>query len=79
MSDNRWKVKMERWLTDGKSPEIMVKSSFEYELPADWGDMLNGFDHIDEEYRASVLEGIHKHLVKKFGNSGFYPQELISP
>ena len=70
---------MERWLTDGNSPDVTVVSSFEYELPADWGDMLNGFDHIDEEYRASVLEGIHKHLVKKFADSGFFAQELISP
>lgn len=70
---------MERWLTDGNSPDVTVVSSFEYELPADWGDMLNGFDHIDEEYRASVLEGIHKHLVKKFAESGFFAQELISP
>ena len=70
---------MERWLTDGKSPEVMVKSSFDYELPADWGDLLNGFDHIDEEYRESVLSGIQLHLQKKFADSGFYPQELISP
>ena len=79
MSDNRWKVKMERWLTDGKSPDIIVKSSFEYELPADWGDMLNGIDQVDEEYQHSILHGVHTHLQKKFGNSGFYAQELISP
>lgn len=79
MSDNRWKVKMERWLTDGKSPDIIVKSSFDYELPADWGDMLNGIDQVDEEYQQSILHGVHTHLQKKFGNSGFYAQELISP
>ena len=79
MSDNRWKVKMERWLTDGKSPDIIVKSSFDDELPADWGDMLNGIDQVDEEYQHSILHGVHTHLQKKFGNSGFYAQELISP
>ena len=79
MSDNRWKVRMERWLTDGKSPEIMVKSSFDYELPADYSSMLESFEHIDEEYRGSVLEGVHRHLVKKFADSGFFARDLISP
>ena len=79
MEEKLWKVKMERWLTDGKSPEIMVKSSFNYELPADYSSMLESFEHIDEEYRGSVLEGVHKHLVKKFADSGFFAQELISP
>tara|TARA_B100002019_G_C20970551_1_gene450861 strand:+ start:329 stop:556 length:228 start_codon:yes stop_codon:yes gene_type:complete len=74
-----WKVRMERWLTDGKSPEIKIKSSFDYELPADWADMLNGIDEVDEEYQQSILHGIHIHLQKKFGNSGFFAQELISP
>lgn len=79
MQDNRWKVRMERWLTDGKSPEIKIKSSFDYELPADWGDMLNGIDEVDEEYQQSIIHGIHTHLQKKFASSGFYAQELISP
>jgi len=79
MNEKLWKVKMERWLTDGKSPEIMVKSSFDYELPADYSSMLESFEHIDEEYRGSVLEGVHKHLIKKFAGSGFFAQELISP
>ncbi len=79
MSDNRWKVRMERWLTDGKSPEIMVKSSFDYELPADYSSMLESFEHIDEEYRGSILEGVNRHLIKKFADSGFFAKELISP
>lgn len=79
MNDNRWKVKMVRQLTNKVSPDVMCESSFEYELPADWGDMLNGFDHIDEEYRQSILSGIHLHLQKKFAESGFFAQELISP
>jgi len=79
MEEKLWKVKMERWLTDGKSPEIMVKSSFDYELPQEYSSMLESFEHIDDEYKGSVLEGVNRHLVKKFANSGFYPQELISP
>ena len=79
MNEKLWKVKMERWLTDGKSPEIMVKSSFDYELPREYSSMLESFEHIDEEYRGSVLEGVHKHLIKKFAESGFFVQELISP
>jgi hypothetical protein len=79
MNEKLWKVKMERWLTDGKSPEIMVKSSFDYELPREYSSMLESFEHIDDEYKGSVLEGVNRHLVKKFANSGFYPQELISP
>ena len=79
MSDNRWKVRMERWLTDGNSPDVTVVSSFDYELPREYSSMLESFEHIDDEYKDSVLEGVNRHLVKKFGNSGFYPQELISP
>ena len=76
MNDNRWKVKMVRQLTNKVSPDVICESSFEYELPADWGDMLNGFDHIDEEYRQSILSGIHLHLQKSLLNLDFLPKNL---
>ena len=69
---------MVRLLTDKVSPDVICESSFEYELPADWGDMLNGFDDVDEEYRQSILSGIH-YTYKKVCKSGFFAQELISP
>ena len=79
MNDNRWKVKMIRKLTNKVSPDVICESSFEYELPADYGDMLNGLDHIDDEYKDSVFAGISAHLIKKFAGSGFFAKELISP
>lgn len=79
MKDNRWKVKMVRQLTNKVSPDVICESSFEYELPADWGDMLNGLDQVDEEYQQSILMGIHTHLQKKFADAGFYGMDLIAP
>ena len=70
---------MIRQLTNKVSPDVICESSFEYELPADYSSMLESFDHVDDVYKGSVLEGVNRHLIKKFGNSGFYPQELISP
>ena len=69
---------MVRQLTNKVSPDVICESSFEYELPADWGDMLNGFDHIDEEYRQSILSSIHLHLQKSLLNLDFLPR-TISP
>jgi len=48
-------------------------------LPADYGDMLNGIDHIDEELHHSLFDSIQQHLFKKFGDSLFFGQELIEP
>ena len=81
MNEKLWKVKMVRQLTDKVSPDVIVESSFDYELPADWGDMLNGISRreIDDEYRQSILSGVHHHLQKKFADSGFFAKELISP
>ena len=70
---------MVRQLTNKVSPDVICESSFDYELPADYSSMLESFDHVDDVYKGSVLEGVNRHLIKKFGNSGFYPQELISP
>lgn len=72
-----WQVRMERWLTDKNEPEVKVKSSFNYRLPADYADLLNGIDQIDEAYRDSVFAGIRQHLDKEFSADGFFPQELI--
>ena len=79
MNDNRWKVKMVRKLTNKVSPDVICESSFDYELPADYSSMLESFEHIDDEYKGSVLDGVNKHLIKKFAKSGFFAKELISP
>ena len=79
MNEKLWKVKMVRLLTDKVSPDVICESSFDYELPADYSSMLESFEHIDDEYRGSVLEGVNRHLIKKFADSGFFAKELISP
>ena len=79
MNDNRWKVKMVRRLTNKVSPDVICESTFTYELPADYGDMLNGIDHIDEELHQSIYESIHQHLFKKFGDSLFFGLDLVPP
>ena len=70
---------MIRQLTNKVSPDVICESSFEYELPADYSSMLESFDHIDDEYKGSVLEGVNRHLIKKFADAGFFAKELISP
>lgn len=79
MNEKLWKVKMVRQLTDKVSPDVIVESSFDYELPRDYSSMLESFDHIDDEYKGSVLEGVNRHLIKKFADSGFFAREIISP
>jgi hypothetical protein len=79
MNEKLWKVKMVRMLTDKVSPDVICESSFDYELPADYSSMLESFEQIDDEYKGSILEGVNKHLIKKFADSGFFPKELISP
>ena len=74
-----WKVRMVRRLTDKVSPDVIVESVVEYELPADYSNMLESFESIDDPHKQSVLAGIHKHLQKEFGNCHFYPEELICP
>ena len=79
MNEKLWKVKMVRLLTDKVSPDVICESSFDYELPADYSSMLESFEQIDDEYKGSVLEGVNRHLIKKFADSGFFAKELISP
>ena len=79
MSFELWKVKMVRMVTDGMSPDVIVESSFEYELPRDWSEMLENIDMVDESYRDSVFAGVMQHCVHEHGKSGFYPQDLIAP
>lgn len=74
-----WKIKMVRQLTDKVSPDVIVESSFDYELPADWSNMLENIDMVDEAYRDSVFAGVMQHCVNEFGQSGFFPDNLISP
>ena len=74
-----WKVRMVRQLTDKVSPDVIVESSFDYELPHDYSEMLENMDMVDEPYRDSIFAGIMQHCVKEFGSSGFFPQDLIAP
>ena len=74
-----WKVKMVRRLTDGVSPDVTVLSSFEYELPADWSDMLDNLEMVDEAYHDSIFMGVHQHCIKEHGHAKFFPDNLISP
>jgi len=79
MSFDLWKVRMVRKLTDRVSPDVIVESAFDYELPADWSDILDNLEMVDEAYRDSIFMGIHKHCVNEFGQAGFFPDNLISP
>lgn len=79
MNLDLWKVRMVRQLTDKVSPDVIVESSFEYELPRDWSEMLESMEMVDEAYRDSIFAGVIKHCQKEHAASGFYPQELISP
>ena len=74
-----WKMRMERWLTDGVSQEVKLKSGFEYELPLDYSDMLNNLNLIDEAYQESVFHTINQHCAREFAGSGFCPICLIPP
>lgn len=74
-----WKVKMVRLLTNGVSPDVIVESSFEHELPADWSEMLENLQMVDEAYHDSIFMGVHQHCINEHAKSGFYPAELISP
>ena len=60
MNEKLWKVKMIRLLTDKTAPDVIWESSFEYELPADYSSMLESFDHVDDVYKGSVLEGVNR-------------------
>ena len=79
MNEKLWKVKMVRQLTDKVSPDVICESSFDYELPRDYSTILESFEHIDDEFKGSVLETVNRHLIKKFADSGFFAKELISP
>lgn len=79
MNFNLWKVKMVRRLTNKVSPDVIVESCFEYELPRDWSEMLENIEMVDEAYRDSIFAGIMQHCVNEHGTSGFYPQDLIAP
>ena len=74
-----WKVKMVRKLTDRVSPDVIVESSFEHELPAGLSNMLDNIDMVDEPYRESVFMGVAQHCMDEYDKSGFYPAGLISP
>jgi len=74
-----WKVKMVRMLTDKVSPDVIVESSFDYELPNDWSDMLDNIDMVDEAYRDSIFMGVRQHCANEHAASLFFPKELIPP
>lgn len=79
MNVDLWKVRMVRKLTDRVSPDVIVESAFEYELPRDWSDMLENINMVDEAYRDSVFMGVRQHCVNEHAESGFMVQELIPP
>ena len=79
MSFQLWKVRMVRQLTDKVSPDVIVESSFDYELPRDWSEMLENIDMVDEAYRDSVFTGVMQHCWNEFGKAGFFPGDLIAP
>lgn len=79
MNFELWKVKMERWLTDGKSPDVKIKSVITYDIPKEYSEMLSSLPMIEEEHHDSVIENVYMHVREKFENTGFYPQEMISP
>ena len=68
-----WKVRLERWLTDGKSPDITLKSGFDYDLPELCCEMLDDACVSDVEMRDSVFAYISEHCLTEFAGSGFYP------
>ena len=74
-----WKIKMVRQLTDKASPNVIVESSFDYELPADWSAMLENIDMVEEPYRDSVFEGVIQYCMDEHAGAGFYPKDLIAP
>ena len=74
-----WKIKMVRQLTDKVSPEVIVESSFDYELPADWSAILDNVDMVEEPYRDSVFQGVIQHCIDEHADAGFYPKDLIAP
>ena len=79
MNERLWKVKMVRLLTDGASPDVIVESSFEHKLPADWSEMLENLQMVDEAYHDSIFTGVYQHCINEHAKSGFYPAGLISP
>ena len=70
---------MVRQLTDKVSPDVIVESSFDYELPADWSAMLDSVGAVEQEYQDSVFEGVLQHCMDEHAGAGFFPRDLIAP
>ena len=77
-----WKVRLERWLTDGKSPDITLKSGFDYDLPPLCCEMLEAarwkmrVSDGDEDYEDALnvaYNYVSEHCLSEFAGSGFYP------
>lgn len=73
-----WQALMIRQLTNKQTPDVIAESKIYYTLPADYQDMLNGQDLIDDEYRQSIFAAINKHLVKQFSKDGFFCKTLTT-
>ena len=73
-----WQALMIRQLTNKQTPDVIAESKIYYTLPADYQDMLNGQDLIDDEYRQSIFAAINKHLQKKFAKDGFFCKTLTT-
>ena len=72
MNEQLWTVRMLRKVGE-------IESSFIYKIPADYSDLLNNLDQIDEAYKQSVMMGLSSHILKKFESAGFLPQDIKPP
>ena len=74
MSEKSWKIRLVRNISG-------IESSLHYNLPKEYGDMLEGLasGYIEDEYVDSIYSGIYKHIEKKFYYGGWESAKLIAP
>jgi hypothetical protein len=74
MSHDVWKIHLVRNISG-------IESSLHYDLPKEYGDMLEGVASgaIEDEYVNSIYSGIYKHIEKKFYSGGWESAKLIAP
>ena len=74
MSEKSWKIHLVRNVSG-------IESSLHYDLPKEYGDMLEGVVSgvIEDEYVNSIYSGIYKHIEKKFYSGGWESAKLIAP
>ena len=72
MNEQLWTVRMLRKIGE-------IESSFIYKVPADYSDILNNWDQIDDAYKQSVMQALSSHILEKFETAGFLPQDIKPP